>query len=155
MVSDGIRGTEQLRELGAALKGADKDIKRELQRGFREAGKPLVKDVKAGILATFPNRGGLAALAAKSTIGIRTRFSGANAGIRLQATGRALDTRTLQGMDATGTWRRQVWGKAWVEQSDSRVQGWFSEETEKNAPQIRGDLIKAMNRAADRIVRGV
>ena len=160
MVSEGVSGAAQLRELGAALKGADKDIKRELQRGFREAGKPLVKDLKAGVLATFPNRGGLANLAAKSTIGIRTRFTGKGAGVRVQAVGkkgRSVTTRTLQSIDSDGSWRRPVWGnrKVWVTQSDGMAQGWFGEEIEDQAPQIRGDLIKAMNRAAERIVRGV
>lgn len=160
MVSEGVRGAEQLKELGAALKAADKSIKLELQRGFREAGKPLVKDIKAGVLATFPNRGGLANLAAKSTIGIRTRFSGKNAGVRVQATGkkgRSVTTRTLKSIDESGSWRHPVWGnrKVWKDQSDGMAQGWFGEEIEDQAPQIRGDLIKAMNRAAERIARSV
>lgn len=160
MVSEGVRGAEQLRELGVALKGADKDIKRELQRGFREAGKETVKDIKAGVLATFPNRGGLANIAARSTIGLRTRFTGAQAGIRLQAVGKkgkGITTRSLQSIDDSGTWRHPLFGnrKVWVGQSDSSAAGWFTEESEQHAPQIRADLVKAMNRAAERIVRGI
>lgn len=166
MVSDGVRGADQLKELGAALKGADKDIKREMLRGFREAGKPLVKDVKAGILATFPNKGGLADRVAKSSIGVRTRLTGKSAGVRVQAVGkqgRSVTTRSLRSMDAAGSWRhpiypipsrpRKTW--KWKEQSSGAVEGWFTEETENHADDIRADLVKAMNRAADRIVSGI
>lgn len=161
-----VRGAEQLVELGEALKRAPKELKLQLQREIREAGKPIVSDIKAGVLATFPNRGGMANLAARSTIGVRTRLTGRSAGVRIMATGRrgrGLVGRTLRSTNDAGYWRHPAYARidqtrkewTWVGQSDSRVKGWFEEPIIDARDDVRRGVLKAMERTAERIARSV
>ena len=97
-----------LKRLGINLKTAKPELRKQLLKDLREAGKPTVSDIRAGILATFPNRGGLANRMAKTSLGVRNRLSG-NAAVRLQGTSRQV--RGLQQMDREGTWRHPIFGQ--------------------------------------------
>lgn len=154
-----VRGVEQLVTLAANLKKAQPELRKQLGRRIRAAGVETSKDIKAGVLATFPQRGGLANLAAATPISIRTRMTGKSAGVRLQANPRrgGVTKRTLQSMEKSGTWRHPAWGnrKAWVSQTDSGTDDWFSEPAEKDKPKIQTEVLKALDDVARQIVRGV
>lgn len=158
MAAYGVSGVEDFVQLSKNLKGAEPQLRKDLLRKIREAGKPVAHDMKAGIRAQLPNRGGLASRAAKSPIGIRTRATGRQAGIRLQANGskRALTSRTLISMDESGSWRHPTYGKPpWQEQSVGAVKGWFTEPAQEAKPEIQRKVLEAMQETTQAIVRGV
>ena len=152
------RGADQLEDLGRALKHADKQLKKDMLRAFREAGKPVVKDIKARAGDSLPASGGFASRVARSTIGVRTRLSGKSTGIRIQASGKkGATTATIKGLDESGEWRHPVWGNrsVWVSQSAAGAIGWFSEPIEDNEGRLRSELLDAMDRTAEAIARSV
>lgn len=153
-----VRGAEQFVTLAKNFKAAGPEFRKATLRNIRAAGEPVKQDVRAGILATFPNRGGMANRAARTNIGIRTRATGKQAGIRLVATGgkRSLTNRTLASIDASGTWRHPVYGtRKWVGQSDGMATGWWSEEIPRHKPEVQEKILAAMDEAAKQITRGV
>ena len=170
-----------LKRLAVNLKTAKPELRKQLLKDLREAGKPTVSDIRAGILATFPNRGGLANRMAKTSLGVRNRLSG-NAAVRLQGTSRQV--RGLQQMDREGTWRHPIFGQGiginaegkkvrvksfggtaftkeerrswkWVEQYDAGVKGWFTEPIENDLPRFRKAVIDAIEKTSRDVLRGV
>lgn len=170
-----------LKRLAVNLKTAPPELRKQLLKELREAGKPTVHDIKAGILATFPNRGGLANRMAKTSLGVRNRLSG-NPTVRLQGTSRQV--RGLQQMDRAGTWRHPVFAWTlgrnsagetvrtrvrnqtafskeerrswtWVEQYDSGVKGWFTEPIENDLPRFRKAVTDAIEKTARDALKGV
>lgn len=148
------QGADDLRDLGAALKRASgADLKKELLRGIRESSKPTIRKIKASTGDYLPNGGGLAARVAKSTIGTRTRLTGANAGIEIKGTGKN-GARGLAAMNE-GEVRHPVYGRrsAWVAQSVKP--GFFRGPIEDDKPQITSSIQRVMNDVAQKIVRAV
>ncbi len=76
MATAGVSGTDEFVRLAAHLKATDREMSKAFLRAIRDAGKPVKEDVRAGVRATFPNRGGLASRAAGVNVGIRSRASG-------------------------------------------------------------------------------
>lgn len=153
-----VTGADDLIRLGERLKDAEPQIRKDMLRAFREAGKPIIRDIKAGIYPTIPDSGGLNARVSKSSIGVRTRMTGRQAGVRIQATGKkGASTTTIKGLDESGTWRHPVYGNrmAWVEQSYSPAEGWFTEPIEDNADTMRAKLSAAMEETAQALTRGI
>lgn len=154
-----VRGTEQLVRLAANLKKADPELRKQLLRQIREAGKPVAQDMKAGLRATFPNKGGFASRAARVPIGIRTRATGKSAGVRLQASGKkgTVTTRTLMSMDESGAFRHPLFGnkKVWIPQTYSPAEGWFTEPAEDAKPEVQAKVLDAMQTVARQITQGV
>ena len=138
-----IRGAEQLATLSKRLKEAgDKDLKKELSAGIRQAMEPLKQEVRQSALRTLPQRGGLARRTAKTSL----RVTRSARGIRL--VGKSSDS--IRRMNS-GTIRHPVFGNrsVWV---DQRIPpGWWDRPTQSAAPQVRADLLKAMDRVARKI----
>lgn len=159
MTDVGVRGTEQLVRLAANLKKAEPELRKQLLRQIREAGKPVAVDMKAGLRATFPNAGGFASRAARVPIGIRTRTTGKAAGVRLQASGKkgAATSRTLMSMDESGAFRHPLYGnrKVWIAQTYSPAEGWFTEPAEEAKPEVQAKVLDAMESVARQITQGV
>jgi hypothetical protein len=81
-----VRGEEDFARLAAALKNAaNKDLRRELNKGLNSAAKPFIQAVRAEARQRLPRRGGLNETVAKSRISVR---KSAKTGIRVQAGGR-------------------------------------------------------------------
>src|SRR5690242_12010056 len=91
-----VTGADDLERVGKRLRevGAG-DLRKELLRGIREAGKPVILDVRKSALETLPRRGGLAALVAKSKFATRTRVSGKNVGVQIKGTGKNPKSRLV------------------------------------------------------------
>lgn len=93
-----VRGGDQLASLAKSLRQLDSsgEIKKQLARELREAGKPIAPDVKAN-LARLPRRGGLAAdVTRRVKVGIRNSFSGEKAGVRLEAKHPTVDLASVE-----------------------------------------------------------
>lgn len=148
-----LHGAEDLAKVARALKAAgDRDLRKELLRGFRMGAKPTIKDVRASALSTLPHRGGLATYVAKASIGVRTRLSGSK-GNEVGVQIKAKKGRGLAAMNA-GKFRHPVFGrKEFVTQKVTP--GWFSKPIEKNADQIRSSLERVMAEVANKIERSV
>ena len=159
MTDVGVRGTEQLVRLAANLKAAEPELKKQLLREIRAAGKPVAQDMKAGLRATFPNAGGFASRAARVPIGIRTRMTGKQAGVRLQTSGKkaTVTTRTLMSKDESGDYRHRLYGnkKVWIAQTYSPAEGWFTEPAEEAKPEVQAKVLDAMQSVARQITQGV
>lgn len=147
-------GADDLRAIGRALKAqSGTELKKEMLRGIRTGVKPTIAKIKASTGDYLPNSGGLADRVAKSSIGTRTRLTGANAGISIKGTGKQ-GSRGLAAMN-DGTVRHPVFGRrrAWVSQSINP--GFFSEPIEGDVPAIRSTIQRVMDDVANKIVRAV
>lgn len=143
-------GAEALERVARRLKDAGEvGLRRELLAAIRKAAKPIPAAAKASALDKLPRRGGLAARVAASRIGIRTRTTGRNVGIRVEAKG----LYNLRRMDA-GTVRHPDFGNRDRWFSQPVPEGWFSKPAEAAAGDVRGEIEDAMNTIADRIGGG-
>lgn len=159
MAATGVSGAEEFVRLAKHLAVADKELRKQLLRRIRDAGKPVAHDMKAGLRAQLPNKGGLANRGGRAPVGIRTRAAGKQAGIRIQASGskKTLTARTLKGLDESGSWRHPVFGdrKKWAGQTEGAVQGWFTEQAEDAKPEMQREILAAMHEITEQIVKGI
>lgn len=146
-----IRGAEQLAALSKALKQAgDKELQRELSRGITDAMKPLRIAIKKSAMDTLPTRGGLDRRVSRSSFRTVRRGGSRIAGVRLTA-----KNSLALGKLNRGTVRHPVFGnrEVWVTQ---RVRpGWWDRPVDASAPQVRRDVIAAMDRVAKKVERSV
>lgn len=144
-------GAAELQALGKRLKATGNgELRKEMLRGFRVASKETIKDIKAGALATLPNRGGLNALVARSSIGTRTRLTGNSAGVRIVATSKTV--KQLERMDERGEVRAPTFGNREAWHTVKVRPGWFHEPIEKDADTIRKELVRVMDDVARKVV---
>lgn len=143
-----IEGAEQLDALARRLKAAgDGGLRRELLAGIRRAAAPLPSAARASALTTLPTAGGLAGRVAASRMAIRTRLTGANLGVRVEAK----SLWGLRAMDA-GTVRHPVFGRgAWVTQPIA--DGWFSAAMKERAGDVQMEVRDAMERVARQVTK--
>jgi len=145
-----IRGVEDMLRLSKALKNAGRlDTRRELHKGIQKAARPLIPAARAAALTTLPQRGGLAGKVARAPMRVQVR------------TGRDPGVRIVVGKDRSGARaanhgliRHPVFGHRdrWV---DQRVPAdWFDGAMRRNAPAVRPEIARAMDRVVDKIVRG-
>lgn len=141
-----VRGTEQLARLSQRLKQAGNGaLKRELLRELRNAVKPAIPDVRASARSRLPKAGGLADLIADSKMAVRTRLTGASAGVRLQAT-----SPYAIGAINRGRLRHPVYGtKTLVVQKVDA--GWWDDPLKKRHPRLVVAVRQAMREVAQQI----
>jgi hypothetical protein len=148
-----IHGADRLEKVAKALKdGGHKELKKQLLRGFREAGKPVIREIRASALEKLPRGGGLAALVAGSQIGVRTRLGGNTVGVQIRGTNRSL--QGLRRLDR-GELRHPVFGnrEVWVGQGGSVTPGWFSKPIESSEGRIRSHMASVLNEVAAKVER--
>lgn len=134
-----------LRDLQRKIKVIDaKDLRRELNRGLREGARPLVQDARDAARDSLPSRGGLAERVASrpTTIsvtqgGIKVRVKGVDAG------------SANRGRLRHPVFARQGQPRVWVTQSIPP--NYFTDRMRREAPKVRPDLIRAMDRVAEKI----
>lgn len=144
-----VQGAEQLVRVSKALKGAPKELRSELTKGITRAVKPLKQSAKAEARNSLPRRGGLGRRVAKTKLPHRRRATGNAAGVRVLAQpGAVADPKRID----RGRVRHPTFGRGpWVLQD---VQpGWFSRPMQDGAPQVRKELVKAMDDVARKIAR--
>lgn len=144
-----IHGADQFLRLSKALKAAGRTgLRKELDKGLRDAAKPLIKDVRAAARRDLPKRGGLNEVVARGKIETRVRTGQATAGVWIVGKG--------QGLSGTnrGTVRHPVFGNREKRFVDQKVSGgWFDETLTKGAPTVRPFLEQALEAVAQKIVR--
>ena len=141
-----VTGADDLALLARRLKeGGHGELRKELLRGIRDAGKVVVPKIKQDMAEKLPRRGGFAALAAREPISVRTRTSASGASVRLfRKRGEWLERGRL---------RHPVWGNraVWVQQEVPS--DWFGKTVEADAPQIRRAIERVMDDIAAKIAR--
>lgn len=137
-----IRGLRQLTELSAKLKETgNRGLRNELLRGIRAAATPMVAAARESARENLPHRGGLADLVASSKFGVRTRTAGRSPAVRVIGVNRGHDIEDLD----RGVLRHPVFGsKKWVGQQLNP--GWFTDAMLGEVPQIRAEVVKAIER---------
>lgn len=152
-MSDDIRlvGAEDLERLGKQLKElGDKELRRELFRGFARATKPLKEAASDRAVRELPKRGGLNRWVAASKLATRTRVSGKNVGVRIVGTKKGSDVEAID----RGRLRHPVFGnrKVWVTQEVKP--GWFTVAIQAGAPGVQRELVEVMDDVARKVERG-
>jgi hypothetical protein len=151
MVDVRVEGAERLAELAAVLKRLDdNELRKDMLRGLRAAGKPLARAAQGAARAKLPRGGGLNEWVAGSKFAIRTKTSGRSAGIRVVGTKRGHD---LVGMNE-GLVRHPVFGgPGW---SVTRIQpGWWQDAIEGHAGQTREALGEVLDDISAKIDRSI
>lgn len=153
-----VKGAEQFRDLSKALRKAGRgDLKRNLTRNIRRAGRPVEADLRAAVMSVqvSSSKGGTAR--PDTSTGLRARTARAigtsvtQNGIRLRVNekkvgpyGRSLP-RYLDGSIAKySRWRHPVFGRptAWAEQSGS---AWFFSTIRSRVGTFRRAVLDAMD----------
>jgi len=120
------------------------ELRKELMRGMRDAGREIPKGIRSGVLSTMPSRGGFADLLAGSDIKQRNSLSGAYAKVRFTGANSA-----IKDVDALnrGRLRHPLFGNRahWFNQTVPA--GWFDVPIEQQQP----EFLQAINRVLDDI----
>ena len=153
MIDIRIEGAEQLAALAKRLKQVgDKELRRELMRGIQRSTKPLRPAVQASARSRLPQRGGLAAEVGAARVRTRTRTAGEHVGVRVEVSSPRgdIDMRAID----RGRLRHPVFGHRdrWVTQRIDA--GVISDPLEDQAPQVRREVLAAMESVAEKITRG-
>lgn len=154
-----VTGAAELAALSRRLKEAgEKGLAKELTQGITRAMGPLRKtELPQSALSTLPRRGGLAKIVSKSQFRVSRRNSARSPGLRLTAKNiydlYRMDKgtvrhpvfsrkyRTIGGVKVKYRRQQRVLNK-WV--SQPVTPGWFTNPTQKAAPQIRQNVNTAM-----------
>lgn len=156
-----IEGVDTIRAVGRGFKeaGDGKEIKRDLARELRAAGKPAADDMRATLAGQLPQGNGLAAFFTKKKFSIRNRFSGNSAGIQM-TTGKkhqfaqVEDTGILRHpVFADGEVERRDW--MWVAQSVTGAKGVLEERFEAHADEYVEAAASALDSAITRLTRSI
>jgi hypothetical protein len=139
-----ITGADQLVRLSKALKEAGaKDLQRELSKAINTAMKPVKADLQRSA-GSLPNRGGLAARVAKTKYSTRRNKNG------LKLVGKG--DLSLYHLDQGQVRHRRKDG-GWTIQDIKP--GWWTDVTDAAAPEVRKEILEAMDEVAKKIDRAV
>lgn len=152
MVADlNVRGVKELRHVGELMRDAPQDLRREMFRGINRATKEPRRQTLQELADRLPDSGGASTAIRKDTkLNIKRNMRGRNVGIRVVAK----SPRTVQRMNNQGILRHPVFGHRgiWVNQDVRGLSGWFDEPMERSAPQVRQEILEALDRAVAQIV---
>lgn len=149
-----VTGAGEIAALARRLRDAGRgDLRLELSRAIRAAGKPVAEGARRDVLALpahGPKHTALRKRVAR-TVKLSVRTGGASVGVRITAGTRGTDVGTLARYMNRGTWRHPVYGNrnAWVTQSVPP--GWFDRPTHQAAPEARRQIGEAMARIRSQI----
>ncbi len=158
-MTDLAAGAEEFAALARRLKAAgERDLRRELYRAISDAAQPVARDVSAfAHLAPYmPDR--YAAVLSEDMRVTVSRLAGANPAIRLVAQGRR-KKRKLKRLNE-GFLTHPLYGdrEHWFTQGPlggGMRAGFFRDEAEKAAPEIRDKILAAMHEVAAKATRKV
>lgn len=149
-----VRGRRQLQALDRALKGVDKQLKRDTYRALNRTVKPLTAAVKDSTGDFVPS-----AYAAELSSSLRIRAQrrgGQMAALTLKATAKSASgkPRELRRVES-GRLRHPLWGnrRHWFDQSVKP--GFWTKPLEKEAPAVRKELVKVMDDLVLKIAKSV
>lgn len=146
-----IEGAERLARVAGAIARQMPELRKDLLRGIRAGAKPAVKHVKDETAEYFPNSGGMAKFAKKSSIGVRTRTSGEGAGVRIVGQKKGHDIRSMN----RGRLRHPLFGnrKHWYTQDVKP--SWWNESLTDQKEQITLEVLHTMDQFLESIERDI
>lgn len=159
-----LRGLEDLARLSRALREAGtqgKGLRKELYAGLNRATKPVRKDLKDAIAPSLPKSGGLAAEVTKGARFSNSTKTGRDVGVRVVARGRrrrALQLATQQGLIqhpvfANASKGRSSW--TWVTQTAGIRRGLLNAAFQRDKPEARREVLRAIDETAKKIHRSI
>ena len=138
-----IQGAEQLDALAHVLKDwGEVKLNRQLTGAITKATKPAKQAIRDSARRKLPKRGGLADVIARSRLSTSKR----KGGVRIRASSKHSIKKMDQGIlrhpvFADSRLERNAW--TWVNQDVEA--GWFTDPLEELAPEVRDEILKAMN----------
>jgi hypothetical protein len=145
-----INGADQFLKLSKALKAAGAtQLRKELNKGLRQATKPLIADTRASALEHLPKAGGLAALVAKSPQRVRVT-TGKDPGVSIVVAG---GKKSGAYGAEIGVVRHPVFGHKDRFVSQNVKPGWFSEPLAAGASKVLPELEKAIDAVMGEVIR--
>lgn len=145
-----VHGADDFLRLSKALKAAGRtELRKELNKGLRDAAKPLIPRTRAAARERLPREGGFGDQIAREPQRVQVRTGLDTAGVRIVVGKRMGGARAAN----RGTVRHPVFGTGrWVDQEVEP--GWFDETLEREAPgTARPALDAAIDAVLDRVVR--
>ncbi len=123
-----------------------RELVRELNKGLREGAKPLPAEAKFAARSELPKAGGLNERIASHEAKVSVT-SGNQAGVKIRF--RGVDSRSTN----SGRLRHPVFGNRdnWVTQQIKP--GWFTDRMRREAPKVRPELVKVLERIAEKAAR--
>lgn len=156
MTASAITGAEDFLKLSKALKHAGRTtLRKELNKGLREASKPLIASTRKAARERLPKSGGLAELVAKTPQRVQVRTGAQTAGVRIvvvksKSGARRANRGVLRHpVFADSSKDRRDW--TWVDQKVNS--DWFDGPLREGAPLVVPHLRAAMEKVAQQIVR--
>lgn len=161
-----IEGMESLEALAKVMRkvGEGKEIRKELLAALRAAGQPTADDMRTGLAAKLPKRGGVSKFLTKKkrTFAVRNRLSSGakeSAGIRIVSTDKGHDYQSLERAGKLRhpayPWRRRPrrsW--RWVEQRVP-TEGLLAGVMHEHEDEFLEGISDAMLEAAQAIERAI
>ena len=143
------KGANDFLALSKRLKAAgETELRKQLHKGIGNGARPLIPKVREAARKDLPKRGGLNERIAKKPYRVQVRTGAKTAGVRIVGT--KVDPRINQG---------RVWHPVFGERKPGAVQqvpeakGYFSDTLADNAPQIRGEVVRALDDFVKQIAR--
>jgi len=150
-MANAAQGSRDLANLSKALKDAGRgDLRKELLRRVREAGKATLPDIRESARANLPRSGGFADRVADQVYRVAATYGASGAKVRIVAKG----MKELDDIDH-GRLRHPVYGNREVWVAQSIQPGFFSKTIEGRADEIRGEIGEAIDDIKKRIERSV
>ena len=141
-----VRGAEDFLALSKRLKATGQgELRKELNKGLRQAAKPLIPRVRAAFRSDLPARGGLGAFMARKPARVAVK-TGRDPGVSVVVS--KVDPRLDQGRLS-----HPVFGRRPTVVQRVKA-GTFSDTLQGEGPAIRDDLLAVLEDVADRAVRG-
>lgn len=152
-------GPDALRGLSRAFKDAEdgKELRKQLVRRLRDAGKPTAAALQAATVAHLPTRGGVARTFTRPKYSIRNRLTGENASVRITSSKK----HSWRGLEEKGELRHPVFpgGRPrveWVWASQHvPTQGVQAVELADHIDEFRDGVMAAINDAAAALTRSI
>lgn len=156
-----IEGADALRAVGRALKeaGEGKELKKDLARELRTAGKPAAEDMRAELAKALPDRGGVSASLTKRKFSVQTRLTGSGAGVRI-ATNKKHQYASLED---TGILRHPLFADKdeprsdwlWVAQSVSGAKGALTDTFHEHSAEFVNGVQAALDKTLESLDRAL
>src|SRR5262249_31275355 len=103
-----VTGVAEMKKLADDLKATGEKLPQAFYKGLNESTKELREGIKASYGAKLPKRGGLAALAASSSLTTRAKLNGTSPSVRVVMRNRHVD---IDRIDRQGIVQHRVFGR--------------------------------------------
>lgn len=148
-------GREEMHRLAAALKNADKELRGNLRKQFRQAANPVVGAVREAIQASPSKHEGSLREEVARTVSAQVLMSAAQVQLNIVSRGSRMPAgkQTLNGyLNDSKRWKHPVYGhrKTWVHQR-SHAEGWFTDTISGRADDLRRAAEAALEETARKL----